>query len=121
MPLEPVLGEVWRVDLEPTKGAEMRKIRPVVVINSATVGKLPLRIIVPFTDWKPRYGQAIWTVRIVASSENGLSKTSAADTFQSRAVSISRFISKIGTLTAEQRDKIAASIANNVEYTFPSY
>jgi mRNA interferase MazF len=54
-PRDPKRGEVWRVDLEPTRGAEISKARPCVVINAAGVGRLPLRIVVPITEWDDRY------------------------------------------------------------------
>ena len=47
-------GEIWLTNLEPTIGAEMRKIRPVVIVNDDEAGTLPLRIVVPITDWKDR-------------------------------------------------------------------
>jgi mRNA interferase MazF len=34
-------GDVWKVNLDPTIGAEIRKTRPVVVISSDAVGVLP--------------------------------------------------------------------------------
>jgi mRNA interferase MazF len=47
-------GEVWQIDLDPTKGSEMRKTRPAVIVNDDTLGKLPLKVVVPLTDWKDR-------------------------------------------------------------------
>jgi mRNA interferase MazF len=34
----------------------MKKARPALIINTDTLGKLPLKIIVPITDWKDHYG-----------------------------------------------------------------
>ncbi|MCP4662343.1 MAG: type II toxin-antitoxin system PemK/MazF family toxin [bacterium] len=45
--VEPVRGEVWRIRFDPTQGAEMGKTRPAVVVNPPSVGRLPLRIVVP--------------------------------------------------------------------------
>ncbi len=45
----PTKGDIWLIDLDPTKGAEIQKIRPAVIINSDSIGKLPLRIIVPIS------------------------------------------------------------------------
>ncbi len=44
-------GQVWEIDLTPTKGAEMEKVRPCVVVSSDTLGVLPLRLVVPITEW----------------------------------------------------------------------
>lgn len=72
-------SEIWLIDLDPTKGAEIQKKRPAIIINDDRLGRLPLKIIVPITDWKDRYEIAPWMVKIESnSSVNGLTKTSAA-------------------------------------------
>jgi mRNA interferase MazF len=106
-----VRGEVWLVNLDPTVGAEIRKMRPAVIVNDDAVGILPLKVIVPLTDWKDRYVQAIWMVKISPVQENGLSKVSAADAFQVRSVSQSRFIRPLGQLTAEQMEEIGTALS----------
>ncbi|MEO5996746.1 MAG: type II toxin-antitoxin system PemK/MazF family toxin [Chitinophagaceae bacterium] len=57
-------SEVWLVNLEPTIGSEIKKKRTAIIVNNNTVGKLPLKIIVPLKDWKDRYGNAPWMVKI---------------------------------------------------------
>ena len=81
-------GEVWLINLDPTLGAEIRKVRPAVIVNDDAVGILPLRVIVPITDWKDKYSVAPWMVRLVPDGENGLDKLSEADTFQVRPLSL---------------------------------
>ncbi len=49
MPVNPKRGEVWWVSLDPTRGAEMQKTRPAVVLSSNRLGRLPLRLVVPLT------------------------------------------------------------------------
>jgi mRNA-degrading endonuclease toxin of MazEF toxin-antitoxin module len=49
----PKRGEVWLVQFNPSVGAEIQKVRPAVVLSVDGVGLLPLRIVVPVTDWKP--------------------------------------------------------------------
>ena len=56
-------GEVWLINLDPTLGAEIRKSRPSIIVSSDTIGILPLRVIVPLTDWKNHYQQAAWMVK----------------------------------------------------------
>ncbi len=41
----PLRGEIWRVNFDPTQGAEMRKIRPAVVISDDDIGRLALKIV----------------------------------------------------------------------------
>ncbi len=113
MPTVPVLnrGEIWLVDFDPTVGAEIRKVRPAVVISVDTMGRLPLRIVVPITDWKPSYKSLPWFVQLPASTTNGLLKDSGADCFQTKSISEARFVRRLGTLTSSQLDSIASGIA----------
>jgi mRNA interferase MazF len=113
-------GEIWLINLDPTTGAEIKKSRPALIVSSDAIGILPLRIIVPFTDWKDRYTQAAWMVKILPDEENGLSKISAADTFQIRSVSTSRFIQKIGNLPQADIDHIAETIGLVIEIPSPT-
>jgi mRNA interferase MazF len=107
----PRRGEIWLVDFDPAIGAEIQKIRPAVVISLDTIGRLPLRLVVPITDWKPQYGSYPWFVELPASSTNGLAKDSGADAFQTKSVSQTRFVRLLGQLTAAQLDDIASAIA----------
>ena len=106
-PTNPQRGEVWRVEFEPTRGAEITKTRPAVVLSRDSAGKLPLRVVVPFTGWQAHFSKTRWMVKIEAAPESGLSKPSAADTFQVRSLSTERFVEKIGTLTVEEMEAIA--------------
>ncbi len=107
--IDPSQGEVWAVNFSPTIGAEITKIRPAVVLSLPGIGILPLRLIVPITDWKPNYEIRKWFVRLEPSQRNGLRKTSAADAFQTRSVSLDRFGSKLGRiLDSEIEDLIDA-------------
>jgi mRNA interferase MazF len=107
----PRRGEVRLVDFDPAIGAEIQKIRPAVVISMDTVGRLPLRMVVPITDWKPLYAGFPWFVELPTSLANGLAKDSGADTFQTKSVSESRFVRFLGTISGSQLDEIATAIA----------
>lgn len=111
MPLNPVRGEVWNVSFDPSVGAEMQKIRPAVVISDPSVGRLPLRIIVPITDWDVGYRNFPWFVELQMTAQNGLTKNSGADAFQVKSVSLNRFKSIRGKLLDSQLDEIASAIA----------
>ncbi|MEP7037733.1 MAG: type II toxin-antitoxin system PemK/MazF family toxin [Acidobacteriota bacterium] len=104
-------GEIWCINLDPTIGAEIRKIRPVIIVNDDEIGILPLKIVVPITDWKDRYENAVWMTKIKPNKENGLSKTSSADAFQVRSVSQERFVEKIGNVSEETLEEITESLA----------
>ena len=34
-------SEIWLIDLDPTKGAEIQKKRPAIIVNDDRLGKLP--------------------------------------------------------------------------------
>jgi mRNA-degrading endonuclease toxin of MazEF toxin-antitoxin module len=68
----PKRGEIWLVNLDPTVGAEIRKTRPVIVISSDYIGKLPLKLVVPVTDWKDSFTSDLWHIRLDPSDDNGL-------------------------------------------------
>ena len=89
-------GEIWQIELDPAIGAEMKKTRPALIINADALGKLPLKIIAPITDWKEHYSNYPWMVKIIPTEQNGLVKKSAVDCFQVRSVSVERFTALIG-------------------------
>jgi mRNA interferase MazF len=107
----PKRGEIWLIDFDPAIGAEIRKIRPALVISLDTIGRLPLRIVVPVTDWKPTYYHLPWFVHLPAASSNGLAKDSGADAFQTKSVSEDRFVHLLGRITQSQLDDVASAIA----------
>jgi mRNA interferase MazF len=107
----PRRGEIWTVRFDPSIGAEIRKLRPAVVVSVDTVGQLPLRIVVPLTDWQPSFASFPWFVAVPKSADNGLSKNSGADAFQVKSVSENRFVRRLGTLTSQQMDEIASAVA----------
>ena len=102
--------------LDPTIGAEIRKTRPVVVVSSDAIGVLPIKLIAPLTEWKDRYAGSPWQVRVDPDLLNGLTKASAVDALQLRGVDTARFLDKLGSVSAETMEEIAATIAAVVEY-----
>jgi len=40
------------INLDPSMGAEIKKTRPAIIVNDNALGKLPLKIVVPITEWK---------------------------------------------------------------------
>ena len=104
-------GEVWLINLDPTVGAEIKKTRPAVIVNDDAIGVLPLRVIVPITEWKDRYGIAPWMAQLEPSAEAGLEKMSAADAFQVRSVSQERFVRRLGQLSEATMQEITRALA----------
>ena len=109
-------GEIWLIDLDPTVGAEMNKTRPAVIVNDDQLGKLPLKIIVPVTDWKEHYSIASWLIPINPSNKNGLAKKSAIDCFQVRSVSKNRLVKQIGHISFSEILQIQEGIIKVIGY-----
>ena len=80
-------------------------------MNDDAVGVLPLKVVVPVTQWKERYAVAPWMIRLEPVAENGLGKPSAADTFQVRSLSQTRFVQRLGKLSEETMQRISKGLA----------
>jgi mRNA interferase MazF len=103
-------GEIWLVDFNPSKGAEISKVRPALIISNNDAGILPLRVVAPITDWKERYSSINWIVELVPNEQNGLSKPSGVDCFQCRSISTERVIKKLGKLSNFEMSEVEFSL-----------
>ena len=106
----PRRGEIWHVNFDPTKGAEIKKTRPALVVNEDGVGKLPLRIVVPITNWSDRFSRGQWFVHILPNPANGLTRPSGADAFQIKSVSLDRFVGRLGVVSPVLVDEVASAV-----------
>lgn len=91
------------------------------IVNDNALGKLPLKVVVPITDWKDRYNIAPWIVQLIPNTKNGLSKESAADCFQVRSLSQDRLIKKLGFIHAELLEEVKSLSKECFRYDFISY
>lgn len=112
-------GEIWYIDLDPTKGHEIKKIRPAVVISADSVGVLAVKLVAPITGWSPRYEGKVWLVSVKKSEQNGLGKDSAIDVLQTRSVALERFTKKVGTLEAPLLEQVKAAMLLVIDYPVP--
>ncbi|MDQ0592178.1 mRNA interferase MazF [Chryseobacterium ginsenosidimutans] len=104
--------QIWWINFNPSTGAEITKSRPAVIVSDDSIGILPLRVVVPITDWKERYNNADWMVKLIPDSNNGLTKESVADCFQVKSLSTDRFGDIIGILDDGNFDKVKNSLKN---------
>lgn len=105
------IGEIWLVNLDPTVGDEIRKTRPVVILNGGDAKYLALSIVVPITAWQPRWEGNPFFVTLNPDSSNGLSKRSVIDCFQIRTLSHRRFIRRLGELGEGEVDAVKTATA----------
>ncbi len=108
-------GEIWLVEFYPQVGSEIAKLRPAVVISHDSVGKLPLKTVVPITDWKPNYRHYPWMIGIDPDTTNGLTKRSAIDCFQVKSFADKRFQEPLGHIEREQLRTIHETIVQTFD------
>lgn len=99
------------MNFDPGVGGEIQKLRPALIISLDSIGRLPLRLVVPITDWKVQYETYPWFVKITSSSGSGLIKNSGADAFQTKSVSLTRFVRRLGSATTAEIDAVASAVA----------
>lgn len=108
--MNPSAGDIWLVNLDPTIGDEIKKVRPAVVVSRDAIGVLALRVVVPVTTWQDRFTNCDWLVQLEPDASNGLEKLSAADAFQVRSLSCRRFVRLLGCLLPNDQNRIAAAL-----------
>ncbi len=110
--INPRRGEIWRVNLEPTIGAELQKDnRPVLVLSRPGAGERTVRLCAPLTDFKPeRDAFRYWRV-LLGEGVSGLHKLSCADVSQVRALDVARFVRKDGKAHSVEVEATAAALA----------
>lgn len=116
--IDPVRGEIWKVNFDRAIGQEIRKPRRSLVINVPRAGRKHMRILVPITSGQEKFNNLAWMVRINRDSANGLEHDSFADTSQVQPASLKRFVEKMGVVQSHDiLDKVAAAIAISVGYS----
>ncbi len=115
-------GEIWLVCLDPVIGSEIQKTRPCVIVSSSGLDKIPVRIVVPLTGWRPKHEDRPWCICIKAEPGNGLEKASAADALQVRCVSIDsrRFVRRLGTIEASALEDVVMAVGLCLDHPPPA-
>ena len=109
-------GEIWLINLDPTIGHEIKKTRPAIIVNDDSLGKLPLKVIIPITGWKDHFEVAPWMIRLEPDLANKLSKESSADCFQIRCVSEDRFVKQIGIISKSLQYEIKIGMSKVLSF-----
>jgi mRNA interferase MazF len=107
-------GEIWFVDLNPTKGSEQAGQRPVVVISGNLLNEhLTVVIVVPLTTKIKNYkGNPILT----PNKTNGLKAESEMLIFHVRSVSKDRLVKKIGSIEKEELNRTIKTLNDILKY-----
>jgi len=107
-------AQVWLIEFYPNVGSEIAKRRPGLVVSHDAIGRLPLKTVVPITDWKEQYEDYPWMVKVKHHSSNGLGKLSAIDCFQIKNLSHERFVEKLGEVDADVLQKVHTTIVKTL-------
>jgi mRNA interferase MazF len=100
-------GEIWWVDLDPTRGKEARKIRACLIIQNDIGNKeSDLTTVVPFLSPK----NYPFVVNIKPSELNKLDKERGLHFNQIRSVDSSRLKSKLGILESDYFTQIKRAL-----------
>ncbi len=112
----PKRGEIWLVELDPTRGQEIKKTRPAVVISSEFFSSIAIRIIIPIAKWQPKFQNRPFMVPIPRSQDNGLDSDSAGNVLQVRSISSERFLRRLGLVSASILKELLAVLIICVDY-----
>lgn len=99
-----IRGEVYLIDLNPTKGSEINKQRPCVVVGANPINQARSTVVVVPLSSSPAPRPPI-VIPI-----NSLGPTSVAVCDQIRAVDKSRFSKKIAELTSKEMNSLDHSL-----------
>lgn len=104
IPLKPSRGDVWMLDLDPTRGHEQAGRRPGLIVSADPFNHGPagLVIIVPLTS---RERGIPFHVRVEAN-EGGLRQVSFAKCEDVRSVSADRLLRRMGRVAAETMEEV---------------
>jgi len=103
-------GEIWTANLNPNKGAEVGKARPVVILQSDRLLEtgLPTILVLPLTT---QFRPAFAPMRVRISARNRLVKDCFVMLEHVRALDRSRFgEGPLATLTAEEMAAVEKSL-----------
>lgn len=104
-----ITGEVWMADLEPVRGSEQGRLRPVIIFQNPAISMFTTTLLaVPLTTNMSRKG-LIGTC-FLATGEGGLPQASVAMAFQARSLDRLRLTRRLGQLSDESIEAVADSI-----------
>lgn len=107
-------GEIWMANLDPTRGSEQARFRPILVFSGDLFNThTPLIIGLPLsTKIKNFKGNII----LEPSRENGLKQKSEVFSFQIRSISKERFIEKIGRIDDKKLKELRKALQEILTY-----
>lgn len=100
-------GEIWEIDCDSKSGTTS----PVILISVDSLAALPVRIIIPVSEWKDRYEVAPWMVQLIPDELNHLKTAACADALQVRLVSTQRLLGQVGIISEGKIKEIESALS----------
>lgn len=108
---KPAAGEVYAADLEPIRGSEQGKTRPVVVFQNPNLSRFTSTVLcIPLTTNLGRLG--LPGTCLIKQDDGGLPQDSAALAFQVRALDGLRLGRRYGKVSTETLNDLADALLN---------
>jgi mRNA interferase MazF len=111
-------GEIWQVDLDPTRGSEANKQRPAVVVSNDRANATATRLgrgvvtVVPVTSSTAK----IYPFQVLLSTATtGLSVDSKAQAEQIRSVAAERLLHRIGRVSRAELAQLDEALRLHLE------
>jgi mRNA interferase MazF len=105
----PLRGEIWWVDLNPTQGSEINKIRPCVIVGSNPINRARSTVIVVPLSSSPKPKPPL-IVPLLSADKNADGYTALAILDQIRAIDKRRLKQYIKTLSLIDLGKLDRSL-----------
>lgn len=107
-------GDIWMVNLNPTRGSEQAGYRPVLILSGNLANDFaPVLVCCPLTTKLKNYkGNLV----LEPNPQNGLTETSEVMSIHIRSISKERFIEKIGSVSKTQVNQMKQTINELLNY-----
>ena len=99
--------DIWLADLNPTRGTEPGKTRPVVIVQTDLLNSEHLSTVICPVTTNVKHDIELLRVHL---KKDQLNKLSDILVDQIRAIDNKRLLKKLGQLTKEQREKLKENI-----------
>ncbi len=110
----PRRGEVYLVDFEPTRGAEIRKTRPALIIQNDIANRhSPITIVAAITS---QFDATLYPTEVfVKAPEGGLATDGVVLLNQVRSIDKGRLVKRLGAIKAQTMQKVEDALRISLE------
>jgi mRNA interferase MazF len=111
----PLRGEVWLVDFDPTRGSEIKKTRPALIIQNDTANRYSPITIVAGISSKFDAQRLYPTEVLLKSPDGGLTVDSVVLLNQIRSIDKARLVRRLGKVDVQIMQAVESAIRISLE------